>query len=116
MTDLQELFNGTIKRAKNDVPQRKCDVCNVTRVQDNMINFAMMIGSPGHPLMPSFQCAHGEHWACSLEHLNDIMQHCLSEMIAITAMLHVNMHEQTDQKSHLYEEAKAHLERYQNGN
>ena len=112
--ELKKLFEGTIRTAQNDVPMRKCDVCNMQRRQDTMINFAMMIGSPGHPDMPAFQCAHGEHWACSLAHLNDIMQHCLKEMMAICAMLHVNMHEQSDSKSVIYDEAKEHLERYNN--
>ncbi len=114
--NLKELFEGTIKRAKNDVPLRKCDVCNMVRPQDLMINYIAGVGSPGHPLMPSFQCPHTEHWACSIEHLHDIIIHCTEEILAMIAMLHVNMHEQSEQKSHLYEEAKAHLERYTNGN
>lgn len=115
MSDLQELFEGTIKRAKNDVPLRKCDVCNVQRPQDLMINYIAVVGSPGHPSMPAFQCPHQEHWACSLEHLQDVIKHCSEEMIALVAMLHVNMHEKSDSKSHLYDEAKQHLERYTNG-
>lgn len=49
---------------RDDVPMQRCSICSRERKRDDMINFWIMIGSPGHYSMPPLQ--HGpEEWACS---------------------------------------------------
>lgn len=109
--DYREIINQAVKRWKLDVPMRKCDVCNVTRLQDHMINFAFIIGSPGHPDLPAFQCQHNEHWACSIAHLLDIIDHCCkTEMVNMLAYMHSVLLPEQNKDSIHYEEATSHLE------
>lgn len=112
--EYQDAMHGAIKQWSKEVPMRKCDVCGLVRRQDMMLNFAMIVGSPGHPDIPPFQCKHGEHWACSLAHFEDIVMHCaIDEIKTMIAYLHGQVLPDAGKASPLFDEAQVHLAKVQ---
>lgn len=59
-----------------------CEACGkqVAR-RDEAINIIIVVGSPGHPALPPFQCPQEEHWACSLECWLLVAHACIDEHI-----------------------------------
>lgn len=110
MPTIQDMVNQAIKQWGPEVPMRKCDVCNLVRRQDCMINFTLVVGSPGHPDLPCIQCPHTEHWACSIAHFQDIINQCaLVELVNIVAHMHSVILPLQGITSVYYEEATDHL-------
>jgi hypothetical protein len=60
-----------------------CENCGaVVERRDQAINFIAVIGSPGHPELAAFQCAHTEHWACSIDCWVIIAHACIDEHLS----------------------------------
>ena len=81
------------------VPVYTCDLegCDVSRLAHDMINFQVIIGSPGHPDLAAFQCGHDEHWACSIDHFLEIwnacgIEHAQAELIALHSEKEESVH------------------------
>lgn len=68
-----------------------CEACGkIVERRDYAINVMILVGSPGHPDLPSFQCIGGEdsigdsigdHWACSVECWLKVTHACIDEHI-----------------------------------
>lgn len=62
-----------------------CESCGkVVQSRDQAINIILVVGSPGHPDLPPFQCpgggdSYGDHWACSLECWRQVAHACIEE-------------------------------------
>lgn len=62
-----------------------CEACGKTvDRRDYAINIMILVGSPGHPDLPAFQCvgggdSPGDHWACSPECWLKVAHACIDE-------------------------------------
>jgi len=64
-------------------PARTCEACGkVVPVGHDAINVIIVVGSPGHPELPPFQCPHEEHWACSIDCWLKVAHACIDEHIS----------------------------------
>lgn len=62
-----------------DSPIVPCEACGKPGPTHRMINVMIVIGSPGHPSLPPFQCSNTEHWACSRECWGKVAHACIDE-------------------------------------
>lgn len=76
----QESANPPV-RFQKEVPEpiRTCEACGKKITSSLAINCIIVIGSPGHPTLAPFQCAHEEHWACSIGCWNKVAHACIDE-------------------------------------
>lgn len=71
-------------------PPRTCEACKkVVAVGHDAINCIIVIGSPGHPQLAPFQCAHEEHWACSIPCWQKVAHACIDEHMHVL-LLHAH--------------------------
>lgn len=74
---LSESTKNTIDKLP---PPRVCEACGITvPIGHDAINCIIVIGSPGHPSLMPFQCAHEEHWACSIACWSQVAHACINE-------------------------------------
>lgn len=72
----------------SDSPIVSCEACGKQGPTHLMINLAVCIGSPGHPMLPPFQCPGSqqtgpEHWACSPECWQKVAHACIDEHMLV---------------------------------
>lgn len=63
--------------------RRTCEACGRSGLSPYMINVIMVVGSPGHPLLPPFQCSQEEHWACSTDCWLKVAHACIDEHMIV---------------------------------
>lgn len=63
------------------LPQpRTCEACGtIVPVGHDAINIIIVVGSPGHPELPPFQCPNEEHWACCIDCWKKVAHACIDE-------------------------------------
>lgn len=71
---------------EEEEPKRTCEACGREGPSSMMINCIIVIGSPGHPLLLPFQCAHEEHWSCSATCWRQIAHACIDEHMHVLLM------------------------------
>jgi hypothetical protein len=71
-------LNGDDRRAGD--PVRACEVCGAEGASSDMINVIVCIGSPGHYSLDPFQHPETEHWACNVEHWEQLAHRVVTEM------------------------------------
>jgi hypothetical protein len=81
---------------------RACEVCGTERPSSDMMNYACVIGSPGHYRLPPFQHPEIEHWACSLDCWKELYRRVGEDMVELLIGKHVEKRESVH-----HEDAKA---------
>lgn len=76
MALLTPLNEGKINTKEQE---RVCESCGKSLPSSQSINFIGIVGSPGHPSLPAFQCTQVEHWSCSIECWSKVAHACIDE-------------------------------------
>lgn len=74
----------------------QCEACGIAGPSHRMINFAIVIGSPGHEDLTGFQCPGSkqlptdtsEHWACSPDCWKVVAHACIDEHMHMLLQYH----------------------------
>lgn len=72
----------------SDSPIVGCEACGKSGRSHEMINVMIVIGSPGHPSLPAFQCSNTEHWACSPDCWKQVAHACIDEHMHVLLLHH----------------------------
>lgn len=83
---------------ENLPPPRTCEACGTVVPGNDAINCIFVVGIAGHPDIPPFQCAHEEHFSCSIPCWQKVAHACIDEHIAV--MLRVKHQELGPQSVH----------------
>lgn len=68
-----------ILQQSTEEPKRTCSICGAMLPSSQAINVIIVVGSPGHPGLASFQ--NEEEWACSKEHYRMLAHRIIDETI-----------------------------------
>jgi hypothetical protein len=75
-----EPLKGIQQTHEVPIPSRTCEACGtVISLSHDALNFAWVVGSPGHPDLPPFQCGNGQHWSCSITCWEKVAIACIQE-------------------------------------
>lgn len=74
-------------------PPILCEACGKSVPREQAMNIILVVGSPGHPDLPPFQCpgggdSYGDHWACSVECWKTIAHACIDEHMHAILLYH----------------------------